>query len=50
MADGGDSGRQTLRRLQEVRHAYRRAYGWPWWVPFLFRYARRLLSLVPSWL
>lgn len=45
MADGGVSGQQTQRRLQEVRLAYCRAYGWRWWFPLLIRYARRVLSL-----
>lgn len=48
MADGGVSGQQTQRRLQEVRRAYRRAYGWLWWFPLLARYARRMVSLVPA--
>ena len=46
MAAGGISGQQTQRRLQEVRRAYRRAFGWRWWVPFLARYSRRLFSLL----
>jgi len=46
MADGGVSGQQTQRRLQEVRCAYRRAFGQLWWLPFLMRYARRVASLV----
>lgn len=46
MADGGVSGQQTQRRLQEVRHAYRRAFGWRWWFPFCARYLRRLASLL----
>jgi glycosyltransferase involved in cell wall biosynthesis len=45
MAAGGISGQQTQRRLQEVRRAYRRAFGWRWWFPFLARYGRRLASL-----
>ncbi|MEA5475568.1 glycosyltransferase [Synechococcus sp. CCY9201] len=48
MAAGGISGQQTQRRLQEVRHAYRRAFGGLWWFPFLARYARRLASLVEA--
>ncbi len=47
MANGGISGQQTKRRLKEVRYAYRHAFGWLWWFPFLFRYARRLFSLIP---
>ena len=46
MADGGVSGQQTQRRLQEVRCAYRRAFGWRWWFPFLMRYLRRVASLL----
>ena len=48
MADGGISGQQTQRRLQEVCRAYRRVYGWRWWFPFIARYVRRLVSLVPA--
>jgi hypothetical protein len=47
MASGGISGLQTQRRLQEVRRAYRRAFGWRWWFPFLMRYLRRVASLLP---
>lgn len=46
MADGGVSNQQTQRRLQEVRRAYRAAFGWRWWFPFLMRYLRRLISLL----
>jgi glycosyltransferase involved in cell wall biosynthesis len=46
MAAGGVSGKHTRRRLQEVRRAYRRAFAWRWWVPFLLRYGRRLASLL----
>ncbi|CAK6696826.1 glycosyltransferase [Synechococcus sp. CBW1107] len=48
MAAGGISGQQTQRRLQEVRRAYRRAFGGLWWFPFLARYLRRLLSLLEA--
>jgi glycosyltransferase involved in cell wall biosynthesis len=48
MADGGVSGQQTQTRLQEVRKAYRRAFGWLWWLPFVLRYLRRLASLLQS--
>ena len=44
MAAGGISGQQTQRRLQEVRRAYRRAFGWRWWFPFVLRYLRRVMS------
>lgn len=47
MASGGISGQQTRRRLQEVRRAYRRAFGILWWLPFLLRYQQRLASLLP---
>ena len=46
MSDAGVSGQQTCRRLQEVRQAYRNAFGRYWWFPFLTRYIRRLLSLL----
>lgn len=46
MSDGGVSGRQTKRRLQEVRRAYRCAFGWRWWFPFFMRYVRRAASLL----
>ncbi|WP_253909828.1 glycosyltransferase [Synechococcus sp. WH 8016] len=46
MSAGGISGQQTHRRLQEVRCAYRRAFGWCWFFPFLLRYVRRLVSLL----
>ena len=45
MGSGGVSAVQTRRRLQEVRRAYRRAFGPRWPVPFLLRYGQRLLSL-----
>ena len=47
MADGGISGQQTQRRLQEVQRSYRQAFGWRWWLPFIARYVRRLASLLP---
>ncbi|MCP9826369.1 glycosyltransferase [Synechococcus sp. EJ6-Ellesmere] len=47
MAPGGVSGVQHRRRLQEVRHAYRRAFGWRWPVPFLMRYLQRIISALP---
>ena len=46
MADAGVSGQQTQRRLQEVVRAYRRAFAWCWWFPFIARYIRRLASLL----
>lgn len=46
MSVGGVSGQQTHLRLQEVRRAYSRAFGWCWWFPFLMRYVRRVTSLL----
>lgn len=46
IASGGISGQQTQRRLQEVRRAYHRAFGWRWWFPFIARYIRRFSSLL----
>ncbi|MCT0208540.1 glycosyltransferase [Synechococcus sp. CS-1332] len=48
MGEAGVSGQQTRRRLQEVRLAYGRAFGWLWWIPFSLRYGRRLWSRLPS--
>lgn len=48
MSSGGISGQQTQRRLQEVRHAYQRAFGWLWWFPFIARYVRRVFSLLDA--
>ena len=45
MSDSGISGQQTQSRLQEVSRAYRRAFGWLWFLPFVMRYVRRVLSL-----
>ena len=44
MSDAGVSGQQTQRRLQEVCRAYRRAFSWLWWFPFVARYIRRIAS------
>jgi glycosyltransferase involved in cell wall biosynthesis len=48
MATGGASGRQTRRRLAEVRRAYGHAFGALWWFPYLMRYGQRLQSLWPT--
>ena len=45
MSLGGISGQQTKRRLKEVSYAYRRAFGWTWFLTFLARYFRRFVSL-----
>lgn len=44
MSDGGISGQQTRRRLNEVRNAYKYSFGFLWPLPFAFRYMHRLLS------
>ncbi len=46
MCSGGISAQQTRRRLQEVRHAYQRAFGWIWGFPFLLRYVRKFASFL----
>lgn len=46
LGEGGVSGQRTGQRLQEVRRAYRRAFGGLWWLPFGLRYGQRLLSLL----
>ena len=48
MSSGGISGQQTQRRLQEVRRAYQRSFGWLWWFPFIARYLRRVFSLLDA--
>ncbi len=48
MGEAGVSGQQTRRRLQEVRLAYGRAFGWLWWIPFSLRYVRRVWSRLPG--
>lgn len=48
MGDGGISGQRTALRLREVRKAYRQAFGWLWPLPFLLRYAQRLLSRIDT--
>ncbi len=49
MGEDGASSQQAGRRLQEVRLAYLRAFGWRWWIPFALRYCRRLWSrLLPD--
>lgn len=44
MSDSGISGRQTQLRLQEVIYAYMSCFGPLWWVPFVFRYLKRIVS------
>ena len=44
MGDRGISGQSTKLRITEVYHAYFSAFGWIWWLPFLFRYLVALLS------
>ena len=44
MGDTGVSAQQTRRRLGEVKQSYRHAFGWQWWIPFVSRYLRRLVS------
>ena len=46
MGDGGVSGQYTLRRLFEVSRAYFRTFLFLSYIPFIFRYFRRLSSLV----
>lgn len=49
MAEGGVSGQQTKRRLKEVWYAYRQAFGFLCWFPFLVRYGRRFISSISVW-
>ncbi len=48
MSHGGISSVQTKRRLLEVYLAYRRAFCFNWWFPFILRYIRRISSLLKS--
>ncbi len=48
MGQAGVSGQQTRRRLEEVRLAYGRTFGWLWWIPFSLRYVRRVWSRGPA--
>ncbi|MFN9631082.1 MAG: glycosyltransferase [Cyanobacteriota bacterium] len=46
LGDSGISGKETRRRLKEVRLAYTRAFAMIWWIPFLLRYKERIRSLL----
>lgn len=46
LGEGGVSGVQHRRRLEEVRRSYRRSFGFLWPLPFLCRYLNRMLSLL----
>lgn len=46
IGSGGVSGQQIQLRLKEVGRAYRRAFGWRWWFPFVLRYLRRMATLL----
>ena len=48
MGVGGISMQHTFRRFQEVVFAYRKAFGWGWWFPFLLRYLLRSISLLKT--
>lgn len=48
MGDGGISGSQTWRRLQEVWKAYQSAFGLLCWLPFVMRYVRRSARLLTT--
>ena len=48
MGDGGISGSQTWRRLQEVWTAYQSAFGLLCWLPFVMRYVRRSTRLLTT--
>ena len=48
MGDGGISGSQTWRRLQEVWRAYQSAFGLLCWLPFVMRYVRRSTRLLTT--
>lgn len=46
MYEGGASSRQARRRLFEVYKAYRKAFGWKWFLPVFMRYFRRFVSIL----
>lgn len=48
MGLGGISMHHNFRRFQEVAFAYRKAFGWVWWFPFLMRYLLRAISLLKT--
>ncbi|WP_413744866.1 glycosyltransferase [Synechococcus sp. MIT S9451] len=45
ISDGGVSAQYSKRRFNEVRKAYTASFSHLWWLPFILRYFRRLLSL-----
>ena len=47
MLDGGISGRLTCLRLLEVISSYMNSFGFAFFVPFISRYIRRILSILP---
>tara|TARA_Y100001968_G_scaffold332506_1_gene390911 strand:- start:5405 stop:6202 length:798 start_codon:yes stop_codon:yes gene_type:complete len=46
ISDAGISGSQTQKRLNEVRLAYMKSFGYIWWFPFVMRYIKKLSSLI----
>jgi glycosyltransferase involved in cell wall biosynthesis len=48
MGDSGVSNKQAKRRFNEVRIAYKNAFGAQWWIPYCLRYLQRIQSLAES--
>ena len=46
MLEGGASGQHTKSRFNQVKTSYSEAFGNLWWVPFVSRYIRRVISAV----
>ncbi len=47
ISDAGISGIQRNKRLKEVQIAYKNSFKNSWWVPFIFRYIKKIFSLIP---
>lgn len=48
MGDSGVSAIQGKKRFKEVSIAYKKAFGNLWFIPFIFRYLQRLISLLET--
>ena len=46
MLEGGASGQLTKSRFNQVKTSYAEAFGNLWWIPFISRYIRRVISSV----
>ena len=46
MLEGGASGQHTRSRFNQVKTSYSETFGNLWWIPFISRYIRRVISAV----